>query len=365
MRGLLERCWRQPPQPHRSSQQQWSALKTQALIELLSGQTLGALPNHLLGDRKDPLTICVDGVTWGGAGKTQVVEHLARAWSVRGARVSVLCHGYRAQGRWREPISLPTSLSQGDLRFGDEAAMLRLTLPTHCQIWVGGTWRSRWESAARSGAEVVISDGGLYHISRRHLGVIVAPAQLRPRLTPWGDLTRPLQCLPRGSDYLYWWVDHRIAREDNDQIIEGDVTPERTPERALTPLLGLRGTPEVISRVYPRAWLNSVGEERPLSARWIEPVGALSAIARPERFDEALSALGVNIMKRVRLKDHAEITPEVLDRLTHTPLWLTTMKDLVKLPELMLRRRAINLWALRVSITVPIPLQTREKLNDT
>ena len=355
MRGLLERCWRQPPQPHRSSRQQWNALKTQALIERLSGQTLGALPDLPLSDPKDPLTICVDGVTWGGAGKTQVVEHLASAWSAQGARVSVLCHGYRARGRWREPISLPASLSRGDLRFGDEAAMLRLSLPTHCQIWVGGTWISRWESAARSGAEVIISDGGLYHISRRHLGIIVAPAQLRPRLTPWGDLTRPLQCLPRGSDYLYWWVDHHIAREGLDQSIEA--------KHCTTPQLGLRSTPEVISRVYPRDWVSSTGEERSLSERWSKPAGALSAIARPDRFDQALRALGVNITERVTLKDHAEIGAELLDRLAHTPLWLTTMKDLVKLPDSVLRRRAINLWALRISITAPTSLRTPEQLN--
>ena len=328
------------------------------LISLLAGAHDDDNQRSVCGailSQDPPLTLCIGGVTLGGAGKTPVVEYIARRFLELGCHVSILSHGYLSQTKFKQPVEVIAPIAGGDLRFGDEASMLRRSLPNQCRIWIGGCWRERWERARSQGAEVVICDGGLYTLNLpRHLGFVVAPTTLKSSLLPWGDLTRPVAMWPRSTGYIYWWIDHslRVPRSDSQgQLRINSSQDDYIMDPNRRPYLDLK-TPQLLSGIQAVKWVNADGAHKALDAFDKRRANILSAIARPERFDQALKALGVIINRRIKLRDHQTISRSLYRSLSERDLWLTTPKDLVKFKE-----TQSEVWALQTKLSPPQDLR--------
>ena len=360
--GLSHVIWRRSPRC--AFDRADPKIETTLVVEVTSllMQTVSSvrgLPTcRLIIDRGDPLTICVGGITLGGAGKTPVVEYMARAFLSAGLRVGVLAHGYRSQQNFKRPVEIPNPIWSGDLSFGDEASMLRRMLPDQCQIWVGGTWRQRWTCAQTRDVEVIICDGGLYTDDLpRHLGVIVAPTQLKPRLIPCGDLTRPHHRWPRSAGYLYWWIDHTLHHSSRSIPTRPHLhfSPHPSLRSERTDTLGDIPTlnPQLLSHLCALDWINKHGARQRLEHFQEARAGMLCAIARPERFSRALDTLGLCIEQSIILRDHQAISRSLYRRLDRRPLWFTTLKDLVKLKN---ESFVSEIWALQTQLSPPQPL---------
>lgn len=266
----------------------------------------------------------------GGAGKTQVIEHIAKTLMGFGVNVSVLCHAYRGYSKsLKVPIRLPKSLTFGELQFGDEALMLSQSLPDRCALWVGGQWRERWRAALEDKPDLILADGGFFcHELPRDLGIYLIPSPRKNTLFPFGDLSRPSSAWPSGHGYQRWTFLRGFTAQPLEEV-DSDVRDR-------------------VVQIKPLMWINSQGEERSLSMVQGRSVGVFTAIARPQDFIDIATDLGAVIIKQFMLRDHSPCPLSLIHELHSQPhiLWLTTKKDLVKIPQPYSKK----VWALSTTL---------------
>jgi tetraacyldisaccharide 4'-kinase len=98
------------------------------------------------------------------------------------------------------------------------------------------------------------------------------------------------------------------------------------------------------------------GERGPLAALRGERVGLLAAIARPDRFERSLVALGAQVVARHLRGDHQSYGREEIASLDRSIAWVTTAKDAVKLPPDWARGREIRVLEEAVQADAAAPL---------
>lgn len=261
------------------------------------------------GDRPRPRaqtpTIVVGALSVGGAGKTPVVEHLARVLARAGVHpIGIVGHGYGGR------VSRPTWVDGPDgARFGDEAAALYTALSgagIRARIIVGGSRAARHRQAAARGGVVLVDDGFQDHTLPRTADLVVVDATADRRVMPAGPLREPWSALGRADAVWLHKVDEPGARLDG-----------------VTPL--------VSSRVVPRAvWLPDGRRVDPdwLVGRALRP---LCAIGRPASFHHTLRAAGARLLPGCVRADHHRFGAAELARLP-AGAWITTTKDRARLP---------------------------------
>lgn len=245
----------------------------------------------------EPRLVVVASPSFGGAGKTPIVALLVRRLRALGARAAIVGHGYGGRAR-------AVRLASGDARQdGDEAAELHAAL-ADVPLWLG---RSRGAAAARALAEadIVVMDSGLGSPGV-HPGVcvLVEDATLESGVFPAGyGRFRP----------------EDVARVDLRWRHKVDEPGART------------GGADVESVWQAMAVRSPSGERLPLAAiaegRWV----ALSGIARPASFHEALRRAGARVVEARVLADHAWPTPRHV-ALPPGLCGITTAKDAARLP---------------------------------
>ncbi len=262
--------------------------------------------------------VVVGNVVVGGTGKTPVVIALADLLAQRGLRVGVVSRGHGRRGRrlrWVEP-------GEDVRRTGDEPMEIRLA--TGCPVVVAAD-RARAASAlAASGrVDLILSDDGLQHWRlARDFEIVLVDAALgfgNGRLLPAGPLRE-------GSE--------RIAAADAVLVRDGE-----GPQ-------AFRIEPVCFRRV-------GTGAAAPLDAFSGVEAAAAAAIAHPQRFFATLEALGVRLIRRHALPDHAAFPPSVLET-GGLPL-LVTRKDAVKLHTAQLPGGS-EIWYLETRARLPAAL---------
>ena len=261
--------------------------------------------------------ISVGSLSAGGAGKTPVVQMLARLLREHGMGCVVLSRGYGRGSGVVERVD-----AAGDARrFGDEPMeMAREKL----EVWVGVDRFAAGQAAEAettpprrdvghpgSGLQVHLLDDGYQHrrLQRTLDVVLLTFADVQDRLLPAGNLREPLQALDRAGVV--------VVREDEAAMLEPWTRERATWVIRRTMLL----PPDAPSR----------------------PV-AFCGIARPDGFFTGLADLGCEIAGKVAFADHHAYTPEDVGRLiaagSHTAAdgYLTTAKDVVKLTDAMRTR---------------------------
>lgn len=247
-------------------------------------------------------TIVVGGLSVGGAGRTPVVEWLARRLAVD-ARVVVVGHGYRAG------VARPTVVDACDAaRFGDEAAALFEAVGDVPQIGivVGGDRCARHCEASRRADVIVVDDGFQDPDLPRTLDLVVVDATAARRVMPAGPLREPLSALSRADVVWLSKIDEPGARP---LARPADVTSRYV----------VRGVRLPDGGVADAGWL---------AGRALRP---LCAIGRPSSFLHRLDACGVRMLPGCVRADHHRFTAAELARLPAGP-WITTAKDRARLP---------------------------------
>ncbi len=295
----------------------------------------GLLPRQ----RLDRFTVSVGALRFGGAGKTPLVQDLARPDD------AILTRGYGGRRRgpctvvgeaddgapWQRPLTLDgerRSAGGWSAEIGDEAALLAAALPG-VVLGIGADRAAAARAVTRraSPRRFLLDDGFSHHRLRRDADLVVIPvvgegADLRPAAGPRregeGALTR--------ASGLVLVHDGR-----------GPVDLERAP--ALAAIRAFAGPVGAVRRRLARVWRwpdGGRGGVDELAGRALFPV---CAIGRPEGLEATLGALpDTRIVGGRWFRDHhrfksAELAAAEVDaRAAGADAVVSTIKDAVRLP---------------------------------
>jgi tetraacyldisaccharide 4'-kinase len=227
--------------------------------------------------------ISVGNLALGGSGKTPVVAAIAHLLRDHGERPAILTRGY---GR-RHPVDGVLVVSDGQRvlepveRSGDEPQLLARTISGVPVLVSPDRYLAGVFAEKHFGTTVSILDDGYQHLQlHRDIDLLlISPIDLIDRVMPSGRLREPLDA----------------ARFADALLVTG------SDEGVSVVVKELGGEPAF--RIVPHfGELTDVPGSG--SARNGDRVLAFAAIARPERFFDALRSLGYNVVKEITFPDH-------------------------------------------------------------
>lgn len=307
----LQRRWYQPD----SRPPVWAWL-----VALVFGAVVGirrALYRHgvLKASRLPVPVIVVGNLVAGGAGKTPLTIALVEALRARGFTPGVVSRGYG--GAARELMLL--NAAPDPVLCGDEPALIRTR--TGAPVAIGARRAQAAALLVGQGVDVIIADDGLQHYAlARDVEVCVIDGTRRlgnARLLPAGPLREPasrLTCV----DFV---------------VCNGGVAPAGE-----VPMHLALGDAVALNDGQRRTALATFAGQR---------VHAVAGIGNPERFFEALRAVGIDVIPHP-FADHQQFESGDFAFAENVPV-LMTEKDAVKC-------RAFardDWWSVPVSATLP------------
>jgi tetraacyldisaccharide 4'-kinase len=271
----------------------------------------------------------VGNLVVGGSGKTPVVAAIARMLQERGDRPAVLSRGY---GR-RQVADGVVVVSDGSNvlatveQSGDEPYMLARMLPGVPVLVSADRYLAGTLAEQRFGASVHLLDDGFQHLQlARDVDVLMmAAADLNEQVLPSGRLREPIAAAHAADVVL-------VNGSDDDVQAVGRVVwkPPVLSDLGQT-LLEPPIFRVVTEFAAPRFIAPDVAGSR--HAR----VVAVAGIARPQRFFDALPALGHEVVREFTFRDHHWFSKrdiETIERAkadSRADFIITTEKDAVRI----------------------------------
>ena len=307
------------------------------------------------------MVISVGNLTVGGTGKTPVVERLARTLHEGGRKVAILSRGYksrrppllrRVQARFAGKIDhgAPRVVSDGarvllgSREAGDEPYMLATNLPGVVVLVDKDRVKSGRYAIDHFGADTLILDDGLQYLHLQHrLDIVLIDRQApfgNEFLLPRGTLREPPGNLGRASHIFIT----KSGGADNTALTRRIRRYNRTAE-----IIECSHRPRRLQHVF-------TGQRLGLEALQGAYVGAFSAIAAPESFEEGLRKLGAHVELSRRFIDHHRFKEQEIRSFASrclrrdVSMILTTEKDAVRFPRKM--QLEVPVYLLRVEIEI-------------
>ena len=263
--------------------------------------------------------ISVGNLCVGGAGKTPIVEHLARLLAAGGEHPAILTRGY---GRRHAPagvtiVSDGTQLLAGVDTAGDEPLMLARAVPGVIVAVGADRYLAGRVAERKLGATVHILDDGFQHFQlARDVDLLVTSEHdLGDRPLPAGRLREGLAAAAHAHAALvdagYLPAAERVGRALG-------VPRVFLATRLLGPPRMVRSGDTVVVPEHSRVF-------------------ATAAIARPERFFSDLVSAEWQVVGTMPFRDHHQFTPRDVARIaaaakaSSAAIVLTTDKDAVRL----------------------------------
>lgn len=306
------------------------------------------------------LVVVVGNLTVGGTGKTPVVEKFARSLSERGRKVAILSRGYksRPEGLWRRlwrqlshgTPPPPKVVSDGEQVLldsevaGDEPYMLAKNLPGVLVIVDKNRVKSGSYAIRNYGVDTLVLDDGFQYLPLKGRLNLLLIDKTNPfgnqHLLPRGILREPVKHLKRAS-YVFLTKSDGARDPELERLIRRHNREAEIIECAHKPQ-HLQG-----------AWDNS---RLPLEALNGKRVGAFSAIATPENFEQFLRDFGASVLYTKRFIDHHRFSEKELRQIfsqaeeANLDFLVTTEKDAVRLP--LKKMTDLPLYYLRLEIDI-------------
>lgn len=305
--------------------------------------------------------IAIGNLTWGGTGKTPVVEKFARELRDAGRNVAILSRGYRSKPPplhksllnrllFRTETTPPRVVSDGKSLLldsemaGDEPYMLASNLKDVVVLVDKDRVKSGRYAIEKFGCDTLLLDDGFQYWrlrGRRHDVVLI------DRQQPFGNEFM----LPRGS--LREPPSH-LSRADTIFITKSDGHTAGLRQR----IASLNPDAAIIECIHHPMYFEDVftSERQTLDFIKGRKVASLSGIAQPESFEQSLVKLGAELVYSKRFADHHRFSQqEVLNAINRgkkrqAELIITTQKDAVRFPKL--DRRDLPILWMRVEIKI-------------
>jgi tetraacyldisaccharide 4'-kinase len=305
--------------------------------------------------------IAIGNLTWGGTGKTPVVEKFARELRDEGRNVAILSRGYRSKPPplherllnkilLREDTTPPRVVSDGKSLLldsetaGDEPYMLASNLKDVVVLVDKDRVKSGRYAIEKFGCDTLLLDDGFQYWKlrgRRHDVVLIDCQQPfgNEHMQPRGSLREPPSHLARASTIF-------ITKSDGKT-------------NALRRRIGeLNPGASIIECVHHPLYLEDVFNGQRMELDFIKgrKVASLSGIAQPESFELNLVNCGTDLVYTKRFADHHRFTQqEVLNAINRSKkrqaeMIITTQKDAVRFPKI--DRRDLPILFMRVEIKI-------------
>lgn len=259
--------------------------------------------------------IAIGNLTTGGTGKTPVVATIVQLLQNQDQRPGIVSRGYRAD-------------ESGE---NDEKRVLKILCPDVAHEQNPDRVLASQQLIDSQHVNVVVLDDAFQHRRiGRDLNIVLIDATMPygfGHLLPRGLLRESLSGLKR-ADMVF------ITRADN------------VSEEALMDIQSTvqRYKPELANRVHrvsfrPRELVTKSGEQQPISSLRDRRVTVLTAIGNPEAFVATCEQAGARIAATKFCPDHYHYTEQdlvdiqQLARTTESSFIVTTLKDLVKIPD--------------------------------
>jgi tetraacyldisaccharide 4'-kinase len=305
--------------------------------------------------------IAIGNLTWGGTGKTPVVEKFARELRDQGRNVAILSRGYRSKPPplherilnkilLRADTTPPRVVSDGRSLLldsetaGDEPYMLASNLSDVVVLVDKDRVKSGRYAVEKFGCDTLVLDDGFQYWKlrgRRHDVVLIDCQEPfgNEHMQPRGSLREPPSHLARANTIFITKSDGKTA-ELRRRIAE------------------LNSAAGIIECVHHPLYLEDVftGKRSDLSLIKGRKVASLSGIAQPESFEHNLIKSGSELVYSKRFADHHRFTQqEVLNAINRSKkrqaeMIITTQKDAVRFPKI--DRRDLPIYFMRVEIKI-------------
>ncbi|NWF36213.1 tetraacyldisaccharide 4'-kinase [Mariprofundus sp. KV] len=259
--------------------------------------------------------ISIGNITAGGSGKTPFAIWLAHALKTEGYAPVLLCRGDGGSN------TMPTLVDEAadPAIVGDEARLLADA--SGCPVIASRDRIAGTHMAAELGNIIILDDGFQYRHLARSCDIVLIPSEGvgNGHLIPAGPLREPVAALQR--------ADIVVRTGDEDE------------QASCSPLSADR---EWRWQSQPAGLIDIMnsGAEAPAS------LYAATAIARPQRFFDALGKSGFELTGSRSFPDHHRFTQSEVDALTQHPDVAITAKDAVKLVPLWPKDKP--LWLLKL-----------------
>ncbi len=305
--------------------------------------------------------IAIGNLTWGGTGKTPVVEKFARELRDQGRNVAILSRGYRSRPTplhqrilnkilLRADTTPPRVVSDGRSLLldsetaGDEPYLLASNLKDVVVLVDKDRVKSGRYAVEKFGCDTLLLDDGFQYWrlrGRRHDVVLIDCQEPfgNEHMQPRGSLREPPSHLARASTIFITKSDGKTA-ELRQRIAE------------------LNSVAGIIECVHHPLYLEDVftGQRHELNMIKGRKVASLSGIAQPESFEHNLVNLGSELVYSKRFADHHRFSQqEVLNAINRSKkrqaeMIITTQKDAVRFPKI--DRRDLPILFMRVEIKI-------------
>src|SRR5258706_2931167 len=305
--------------------------------------------------------IAIGNLTWGGTGKTPVVERFARELRDQGRNVAILSRGYRSKPPplhhrlidkilLREDTTPPRIVSDGKSLLldsetaGDEPYMLASNLKDVVVLVDKARVKGGRYAIEKFGCDTLLLDDGFQYwkLRGRRQDIVLVDGQQpfgNERLLPRGTLREPPSHLSRANTIF-------ITKSDGN-------TEELRRRIAL-----LNSSAGIIECIHHPLYLEDVFTGQRVGLEFLKgrKVASLSGIAQPESFEQSLVKLGAELVYHRRFADHHRFTQqEVLNTINRSKkrqaeAIITTQQDAVRFPKI--DRRDLPIYFMRVEIKI-------------
>ena len=306
--------------------------------------------------------ISVGNITWGGTGKTPLVESIARHLKEKKYRIAILSRGYK-----RKAAAIKGRRLAGYELMGDEPYMLSKNLAGIPIIVDANRIRALVKAHKEYGLDAVILDDGFQQWRiKKDLELVVVDAT-KPfgnrQMIPRGILREPLSSLRRADIFVLTKTDIGNSNILRTKDFLNSVNPKA----------------EIFESVYkpigfcPIRDYSAIGKEKGVSngvcgitesgrllntdALKGKTVTVISGIANPDSFEHSLVSLGINIGLSFRFPDHFVYRKQVMNDIVkktqeiNISTIITTEKDLVRMQPETLNTK-IKIFALKIELKI-------------
>jgi tetraacyldisaccharide 4'-kinase len=305
--------------------------------------------------------IAIGNLTFGGTGKTPVVEKFARELQRQGRTVAILSRGYRSRPQplgemflnkllLREDSTPPRVVSDGRNLLldsdtaGDEPYMLASNLKDVVVLVDKNRVKSGRYAIEHYGCDTLLLDDGFqyWRLAGRRQDVVLVDCQQpfgNEHLFPRGTLREPPSHLARANVIF-------ITKSDGNTAV-------------LRERISLYNSAAgIIECIHAPLYFEDVftGERKDLDFVRGLRLASLSGIAQPESFEQSLVKLCRELVYSKRFADHHRFSQqEILNAINRSKkrqadVIITTQKDAVRFPKL--DRRDLPIYFMRVEIKI-------------
>ncbi len=295
--------------------------------------------------------ISVGNITLGGTGKTPLVEYIAGYLKHKGHKVAIVTRGYK-----RKIMSYELRVMSYE-NMGDEPYMLQEKLKDVPLIVDADRARGIGRAVSEYSVDTVILDDGFQQWRiKKDLDIVTIDAGNpfgNRKMLPRGILRQPVSTLKQADVFV-------LTKTNINPEVQNikDVLRRLNPSAAV-----------VQSKHQPMGFYELGKSEELLNIDILKgkAITLVSAIARPDSFENLIKSLDINIGLCFKFPDHHNYTQQDLDGIIknskkkNIDTIITTEKDAVKLSQLPITDYRLPIFVLRIELQIT---ENEEKFLD-